>query len=136
MDFGISNNTLMAQMHAAQSRTPMHNSISRAQLAGDDLALWDAAVEFESFFINMMFREMRNTINRDDGIMPVGLGEEVFQEMLDTEMSAAAARGGGMGLAQTIFRQMSNSNQVVYARDLISRGDHVVLNLDEDGNDE
>ncbi|MCL2171593.1 MAG: rod-binding protein [Defluviitaleaceae bacterium] len=121
MDLFPTGNNFVQQMHMTTQRDLSTRAFDAAALTGDDAALWNAAVEFEAFFINMMFREMRNTVNREDGIIPMSMGEEVFQEKLDTEMSAAAARGNGIGLAQVIFRQMSRGPEVVAASYLVNR---------------
>jgi len=101
---------------------PSTRNIDLAALQGDDRELFAAAQEFEAFFLNMLFREMRNTVNREDGLFPVSRGEQIFQEMLDEERAAAASRNGGIGLAEMIFRQMSRSSNTVTASMLVNGG--------------
>ncbi|MCL2855734.1 MAG: rod-binding protein [Defluviitaleaceae bacterium] len=90
----------------AQHRDPMEN-LSAARLSGDDAALMAAAQEFETHFIQQLFRAMRATVNSDNGLFPRSQTEEIFQDMVD-EMTArnAVVGGGGIGLAQQIFEQM------------------------------
>ena len=90
-----------------QARSPIDN-LSAARLSGDDAALMAAAQEFETHFIQQLFRAMRATVNTDNGILPRGQTEEIFQDMVD-EITArnAVIGGGGIGLAQQIFAQMT-----------------------------
>ncbi|MCL2169715.1 MAG: rod-binding protein [Defluviitaleaceae bacterium] len=83
-------------------------------LEGDDKALMAAAKEFETYFIQMMFRAMRQTVDTSNSLIPRSQTEEIFQDMLDEKTARAAVEGGqGMGLAQQIFRQMSSSRTPV-----------------------
>ena len=66
-----------------------------------------AAEMFESFFIHMMFREMRRTTFNEQGLFPKSNAERIFTDMLDEEVANNAARGGGIGLADMIYRQMT-----------------------------
>lgn len=73
--------------------------------------LKQACVEFESYFINMMFKSMRNTIISSDGILKKSNAEKIFQEMLDEEMSKDVAKSGGIGLADMIYKELSSKVQ-------------------------
>ncbi|MCL2236020.1 MAG: rod-binding protein [Defluviitaleaceae bacterium] len=104
-----SSSDLMMQnaIFQTQTRSPIDN-LSAARLSGDDAALLAAAQEFETHFIQQLFRAMRATVNTDNGILPRGQTEEIFQDMID-EITArnAVIGGGGIGLAQQIFAQMT-----------------------------
>ena len=69
----------------------------------------EAAEMFESHFLNMMFRTMRMTTfdGGEDAFIPRGNAERIFTEMLDEQMSDAAAAQGGFGLADMIYAQMT-----------------------------
>ena len=83
-------------------------------LEGDDAELMAAAKEFETYFIQMMFRAMRDTVDSSNSLIPRSHTEEVFQDMLDEKSARAAVEGGsGVGLAQQIFRQLSASRSPV-----------------------
>ncbi len=68
--------------------------------------LMDVARQFESFFFSLMMKEMRSTIHKSE-LVDGGRGEEVFQKMLDEEISGAAAKGQGFGLARMLYDQMA-----------------------------
>ena len=63
------------------------------------------AVEFQSLFVEMMFKSMRETVNQDK-LTGGGHGEEVYGSLLDHEYAAAVSRRGNLGLAEMIERQM------------------------------
>ncbi|MDR0272377.1 MAG: rod-binding protein [Clostridiales bacterium] len=67
----------------------------------------EAAEMFESYFLNMMFRQMRSINFNEDGFIPRGNAERIFTEMLDEEISNQAAKQGGFGLADMIYMQMT-----------------------------
>ena len=72
-------------------------------------AIRDAAEAFESYFLQIMLREMRRTIPDDGGIIPRSQGERIFTEMLDEQKAIDMARAGGIGLGQMIIEQMTRS---------------------------
>lgn len=82
--------------------------LEAAAQSQDDKELLKAAKEFESYFIHMLLREMRNTIPDDDEnrLFPKSHGERIFQDMLDEEKARHMTQAGGIGLAQQMFQQM------------------------------
>lgn len=80
--------------------------LKAAQESQEDEKLMLAAKEFEAYFLQVMMREMRNTIQRSD-LIPRSRAEEIFESMLDEEIAKNAVKGNGMGLAQMIYNNMS-----------------------------
>lgn len=66
-----------------------------------------AAEMFESYFLNMMFSQMRAVNFDEDGFIPRGNAERIFTEMLDEIISDKAAEQGGFGLADMLYAQMT-----------------------------
>ena len=66
-----------------------------------------AAEAFESYFLQIMFREMRRTTFDDGGLFPRSNAERIFTDMLDEEIAKSAASGRGIGLADMIYEQMT-----------------------------
>jgi len=110
---GGNNALIMNQALFNMNNNRSIDRINVSQLSGDDAALFEAAVEFEAYFIEMMLRAMRDTVNTDQGILPPNEGERIFREMLDEETARNAARAGGIGLAQQIFRQMTSQRSLI-----------------------
>jgi flagellar protein FlgJ len=62
--------------------------------------------DFEALFVGMMMKSMRETVGKEK-LTDGGHGEEVYRSMLDQEYAAASVkRGGGLGLAKTIEKDI------------------------------
>ncbi|PJZ45814.1 rod-binding protein [Leptospira brenneri] len=70
--------------------------------------LYDASVEFESVFVKMMLKEMKNTIHKEK-LIDGGYAEEIFEDMLYDEYAKNISHNESMGLAEEIYKQMSAS---------------------------
>lgn len=70
--------------------------------------LYDASVEFESVFVKMMLKEMKNTIHKEK-LIDGGYAEEIFEDMLYDEYAKNISQNESMGLAEEIYKQMSAS---------------------------
>ncbi len=68
--------------------------------------LYEAAEQFEAFFLEKMFKEMKKSIGKE-GLIHGGFAEEVFDEMLLAERVGQMAHQVEFGLAETIYRQMA-----------------------------
>ncbi len=68
-------------------------------------AIHKTAVEFQSLFVEMMLKSMRETVGQDK-LTGGGHGEEVYSSFLDHEYASAISRRGGFGLAEAIEKQM------------------------------
>ncbi len=80
----------------------------------EDRELMDACETFESYFLQMMYKSMRNTVNSSGSVIPQSNAEKIFQDMLDEENSKKAAESGnGIGLAQMLYKQLSRQNRNV-----------------------
>jgi Rod binding domain-containing protein len=73
----------------------------------DRAAIRQAAEAFESYFLQMMLREMRKTTLNENSFIPKSHAEKIFTDMLDERVSKDAAAAGGVGLADMIYRQMT-----------------------------
>ena len=75
----------------------------------EDLAkLRESARDFESIFINEMYKAMRkNTMSEDDSLIPKDNATKMFEEMRDMEMAKLTAEGEGIGIGEAIYRQMA-----------------------------
>lgn len=65
--------------------------------------------DFEALFMSKMFSTMRSTI-QDGGLVKKSMGEEIFTDMLDSEIAKQSSEGKGqqgLGLAKMLFDSMS-----------------------------
>ncbi len=74
----------------------------------DQRRLNAATADFESMFIQQLFKSMRKTIPEDasGGLFAKSQGEKIFSEMLDGEYAKNFSHGrSGLGLKEAIFKQ-------------------------------
>jgi len=68
--------------------------------------LFDASVEFESVFVKMMLKEMKNSVHKEK-LIDGGYAEEIFEDMLYDEYSKNISKNDSLGMAEQIYKQMS-----------------------------
>ena len=110
MEISALTNSYLTQSKLAidnqQNKTDGFQAAFNAALAKeDDKALRSACAEFESYFLYVMLKEMRKTINKSDSLF-YSHTEEIFQGLLDEEYGKSLAKAGGIGLADMMYRQM------------------------------
>ena len=79
--------------------------LRRAARAGEASAAREAAQQFEALFVNLMIKQMREAMPTDGGLFG-GEGMKLYESMHDQQLSLALARRGGIGLAESIERQL------------------------------
>ena len=82
---------------------------SRAQKPAD---LKKACQQFESYFLDLMFKEMRKSIPKDTLIKDDAGQEQTFQEMMDQKVSDTMSERGDFGLAKMMYSQLTRSDIV------------------------
>lgn len=82
-----------------------------------DQALRKVAEQFESMFVKMMMKSMRdaNKVFQEDSIMH-SPQEDFYQQMYDDQLSVKLTGKQGMGLADVIYRQLNQDFGDVNAR--------------------
>lgn len=87
-----------------------------------DAKLVDAAKEMEATFLSMLLKEMRQTLDSEDGggLFPGDSGD-VQGGLFDLYMSKHLADAGGVGMAAALIRQMkaTGSPQTAQTTDAI-----------------
>ncbi|MBS0616881.1 MAG: rod-binding protein [Spirochaetes bacterium] len=90
----------------AFSRTPQREQIvAHIGENPERQKMFEAARQFENFFLEKMFREMRKNMGKND-ILHGGSAEDIFQDMLLTERVNKLTQGATLGLAEQIYTQM------------------------------
>lgn len=92
-----------------------YNKVDAQTLPADDKEqqkLRKTCQDMESVFINLMFTNMRNTVQRSE-LLPESMGEKIMRSMLDQEMATKMSRAGGIGLADLLYQQLSTDNKKV-----------------------
>jgi Rod binding domain-containing protein len=79
------------------------------QLKGDAArdprqAIRKTAEQFEAYFIQQMMKTMRESVEKSDLVDSGNM--DMYQDLMDKEVSLSMAKRGGMGLADMLERQM------------------------------
>jgi flagellar protein FlgJ len=64
--------------------------------------LREACQGFEAMFLDIVFKEMRNTVP-ENTLFGESQGEKIWHSMLDTEMMQNVAKSGGVGIADMMY---------------------------------
>ena len=103
------NKAKQANIETDNFKQTLDNAIN----SGQDDELKEACTEFESYFLNMMFKSMRKTVVSNGGILGKSNAEKIFQDMLDEQMTDKMAKQGGIGLADMMYKQLSRQNNAI-----------------------
>jgi flagellar protein FlgJ len=72
-----------------------------------DKKLKEACKDFEALFMSSLLKAMRKTVQKTN-LFGSDSGEETFQEMMDAEVSKSAAKTSSMGIADLMYRQLTD----------------------------
>jgi len=106
----IHNQSSLAGVEAMRRRLDATEGLHTEMCPEEKAAIREAAETFESYFIQIMLREMRKTIPDEGGLIPRSQAERIFTEMLDEQKSIEMARAGGIGLADVIVKQLTRDS--------------------------
>jgi len=70
-----------------------------------DKDLRKACEGFEAMFLNMMYRQMRATVPKDT-LFGESNALKIFEDMRDDELMKNVAAGGGIGIADMMYKQL------------------------------
>lgn len=90
--------------------------LEEAAKTKDETKIREAAEQFESFFVNMLFKEMRKTI-QEGGLTEKSNARETFEGMFDEEMSKKITEAGGIGLADMMVKNFMHQYEQTAAPD-------------------
>lgn len=85
------------------------NSLSGAK-THTDAELKQVAQNFESIFIQMMFKEMRNSVEKSN-LFGNSQATQFFESMRDEEMSKQLAASGGIGLGNMVYQSLKRATE-------------------------
>jgi len=81
----------------------------RRQAGSDpDKAAKEVAQQFESIFVGMMVKSMRDTLPKDGLFSSNQM--EAYQDMFDKQLALDLSKRGGIGLAEIIEKQITSSS--------------------------
>ncbi|WP_421866772.1 flagellar assembly peptidoglycan hydrolase FlgJ [Motiliproteus sp.] len=90
------------------------NKLKQANRDDDPRALKAVAEQFESLFLNMLLKNMRQA---NEALSEGGLFDssesKFYQEMLDQQLSVSLSSGKGIGLSEVLVRQLTPSSHPI-----------------------
>jgi len=90
------------------------------------------ASDFESIFMEQIFRSMRSSVQKS-GLIDGGNAEEIYTSMLDSEYAKEMSKQGNAGLAQMIERQLLQTMGVKSAASPLAAKKAAVHNYERAG---
>jgi len=96
----LSSNIFQRNLTHKQVKAEIHTNVERKKI-------YDAAVSFEAFFVEKMFKEMKKNIGKNK-LIDGGMAEDIFSDMLLTERVGSMASQQDFGLAELIYQQMTH----------------------------
>ena len=76
-----------------------------------DAELMDACKQFESYFVEQMFKEMMKTVPETDySFKATGTMVDYYKDNMIQEIASMSTESGGLGLAQMLYEQMKINN--------------------------
>ncbi len=106
---GIGNDITSAYSQITESEstvTDFKKIIDQAISEKDDKELKKACEDFEAYYVQRLFKEMRKTIP-DGGLFEQSNEKNIYTEMLDTEYSNVVSENSGTGIAKILYKQLS-----------------------------
>lgn len=77
-----------------------------ADLSPEQKKLKEVAEEFEALFVETILKQARTASRALSGEEKSGMGRDVYEGWQDQHLARAITTGGGIGLAETLYRQL------------------------------
>jgi Rod binding domain-containing protein len=71
-----------------------------------DPRMWKTATDFESMFLENMLGHMTSGLSGEGPLAAEGAGGEVWRGMLVKEYAGHMAKAGGVGVADSVYREL------------------------------
>lgn len=112
---GIGSNFLngLTDMTAAQAKVEQADFealLRKAQADQDDAKLKEACEEFEAYYLNKVFKDMRKSIPKAN-LYEKAEGHDIYEDMLYEAYSKEIAKGSAAGIKDMLYKQLSKNSQ-------------------------
>ena len=101
--------SFQSQLQAATDKlnqTADVKTMTAEEVAKRNQEIRDASVQLEAIMLKMMFTEMWKTVPKDE-LFKDDNAMEIYRDMYNEELTKVAAEGGGIGLADFIYKQLT-----------------------------
>jgi flagellar protein FlgJ len=107
----IISNTIIQSEKSKIADDSFEKRLETAMAKNDGQEMKKACKEFESIFLSMLYKQMKASIPKSE-LFPKDAGTDMFESMLDEKLVEEAAKGRGIGLADTLYKQLSSQLNV------------------------
>lgn len=83
-------------------------ALEKAMIEKDDKKLKEACEEVEAYMLSSLFKQMKKSTEMGERLIPKSDYEEMFEEQVIDEQCKNMAKAGGVGLAESMYKQMTN----------------------------
>ena len=84
------------------------NTMTNEEVAKRNQEIIDASVQLEALLLKMMYTEMWKTVPKDN-LFGDSNAMDIYRDMYNEELTKKAAEGGGIGLADYIYKQLTKN---------------------------
>ena len=101
--------SFQSQLQAATDKLNQTSSVetmTAEEVAKRNKEIKEASVQLEAIMLKMMFTEMWKTVPKDE-LFKDDNAMEIYRDMYNEELTRVAAEGGGIGLADFIYKQLT-----------------------------
>ncbi len=95
------------QSKSTEFKSLLDNAINTQNNKPVDKKLMDVCIEMESLFVYQMLKEMRKTLHKENDLLYGGMAQEIFEDMLYNEYALQMSKTANLGLAKTLYDQLS-----------------------------
>ena len=104
--------TFQEQLKAAtdklDSSSTKIKTMTDDEVAQRNKEIKDASVQLEAIFLKLMYNEMWKTVPKS-GFFGDSNAMDIYRDMYNEELTKKAAEGGGIGLADFIYKQLTKN---------------------------
>lgn len=111
----IINNTFISHLPSSpstQALSPLKqlNPLSGAHIHSDS-EIQKVSKEFESIFLQMLLKEMRNSVQKS-GLLGNSQAFGFFESMHDEQLSSQLASAGGIGISRMLYERLKGATEI------------------------
>ena len=106
--------TFEEQLQAAKKKIDNSSTkiktMTDAEVAQRNQEIKDASVQLEAIFLKLMYNEMWKTVPKSN-LFGDSNAMDIYRDMYNEELTKKAAEGGGIGLADFIYGQLTKNQK-------------------------
>ncbi len=104
--------TFEEQLQAAKDKLDASSTkiktMTNEEVAQRNQEIKDASVQLEALLLKMMYTEMWKTVPKNE-LFGDSNAMDIYRDMYNEELTRKAAEGGGIGLADYIYKQLTKN---------------------------